>query len=87
MSRSLYYKLKKQGRGPRETHLGGKIIITIQDELAYDVARANPKGTEARLNKLAAERRSERARRAAAAAIKSPKHPCNVKRRKRQQGA
>jgi len=87
MSRSRYYKLKKERRAPRETHLGGLTIITPEDEAAWKNARANPKGTEERLIKRAAERRSDRARRAAAAAILSPKHPCNIKRRMRQQGA
>jgi hypothetical protein len=80
MSKSHYYKLKNESRGPRETVLGGKIVITPLDEAAWDEARANPTGAEALLLAQQAERRRERARRGAAAAIRSPLHPCNANR-------
>jgi len=32
ISESLYYKLKRQGRGPREIELDGRIIITPEAE-------------------------------------------------------
>jgi hypothetical protein len=80
MSKSLFHKMKNAGLGPRETHLYGKTIITVQDELAWDAARATPKGAEAREVAEAAAWRSTRARTAAAIAIKSPTHPCNLKR-------
>jgi len=83
MCASTYYKLRNAGRGPRETILGGRIIISVKDEQAWLEAKANPNETEARLNALAAERRREKARRAAAAALKSPRHPANVRRAKR----
>jgi hypothetical protein len=78
MSKSKYYALKKENRGPRETCLGGgKIVITPLDEAAWDEARANPTGVEARLRAKQAEWRRERARKMAKAAVKSPDHPCN----------
>jgi hypothetical protein len=80
MSKTKYYKLKKEGRGPRETFLGTQSIITPQNELAWQEARANPKGTEARLLAAEAKRRSARARSAAVAAMKSPLHPANIRR-------
>lgn len=82
MSKTLYHKLKKLGRGPRETHLGSKTIISAADEATWDEARATPKGAEARLIEQEAAQRSKRGRTAAAKAIESEQHPCNVKRRK-----
>jgi hypothetical protein len=50
MSKTKYAKLKKEGRGPRETWLGpNDVIITVADEQEWDRARAEPVGTEARL--------------------------------------
>jgi len=84
LSKTLYHKLKNAGLGPRETHLYGKQIITVQDEMAWDTARANPKGAEAREIAETAAWRVKRGRTAAALAIKSPTHPCNVKRQRRE---
>ena len=80
MSKTKYYALKKTSRGPRETNLGSRSIITPQDELAWQEARANPKGTEARLIAREAEQRTLRARRASQLAVQSPLHVSNVKR-------
>lgn len=81
MSTWKFYDLQRKGLGPRLTHLGPtSIIITPQDELAWQEARANPKGTELKLISLEAKRRSIRMRKASVEALKSPLHPANVKR-------
>jgi hypothetical protein len=72
MPRSFYYKQKARGDGPRETYISAhRIIITAKDEAAWLEARANPCGTEARLNAKAAEMRKARAQKAGRAAIAS----------------
>src|SRR5215831_1024626 len=35
---SFYYKLKKQGRGPRERHVGRRVIITEDANREWQVA-------------------------------------------------
>ena len=86
MGSSKYHQLKKEGRGPRETIIGGKILITVADEAAWD--KSPPKGDEPKhqLDERA-EGRRERAKKAAAAAILSPLHISNVRRRKSQAAA
>src|SRR5262245_55156939 len=48
MSRSFYYGMKKRGEGPREKHVGGKVLITIEAEAEWDARDASPDGAEAR---------------------------------------
>jgi hypothetical protein len=75
MSRGFYYKMKKRGDGPRETYLSpDRIIITAADEAAWLEARANPRGTEARLIAKAMESRKARTRKAGKASVASPYH-------------
>jgi len=64
LSRGVYYRMKAEGLGPRETYLSPhRIIITAKDEAEWLEARANPQGTEARLIAKAEEaQRSARAR-------------------------
>jgi hypothetical protein len=75
MSLTLYNKLRKAGLGPRETIVGNVIIITIDDERAWDAARANPTD-DAELKSIAKtrERWHKRALAAGKAAAKSPIH-------------
>jgi hypothetical protein len=35
VSRSTYYNLKRKGEGPRETHVGTKILITRESAAAW----------------------------------------------------
>jgi hypothetical protein len=75
MSRGFYYAMKARGMGPRETCLGlNRIIITAADEAAWLEARANPRGTEARLIAEIEAMRKARGRRAGSAAAASPRH-------------
>lgn len=46
ISRGLYYKLKKQGKTPRITELGAKLIITEEDETAWRQTMAAESSTE-----------------------------------------
>jgi hypothetical protein len=39
ISESLYFSLKRQGRGPREIELDGRIIITPEAEAAWRAER------------------------------------------------
>ncbi|MBB5406547.1 putative DNA-binding transcriptional regulator AlpA [Paraburkholderia sp. HC6.4b] len=36
LSRSFYYRLRHTGRGPREVHLGRKVVITVDDARAWE---------------------------------------------------
>lgn len=84
MSRRFYYSLRAKGLGPRETVLAPKkIIITKSDELAWEKARASPKGTEARLHAMAAARRLEIATMGGKASAEGPNHVSKQGRRRR----
>src|SRR5262245_38858209 len=62
MSRNLYNKLKRNGRGPRESYANGMIYITVADERAWDEERSNPSdGTEAKLVARMKQMRHQRA--------------------------
>jgi hypothetical protein len=74
MGRSFYNKLKKRGLGPRETVIGGKTLISAADEAAWDEARANPVGDEAKLVDAVKKWRHRRALKAGAAAVASSRH-------------
>jgi hypothetical protein len=81
MSRSFYQRMKERGEGPRETFLSAlKIIITPQDELAWQEARADPRDAGARLAKAEAMRR-ERARKAGRTSLAGPNHVSKTRRR------
>ena len=80
MSVTLYNKLKKLGLAPRETIVGNVVIITVDDERAWDNARSNP--TDDTELKLIAETRRRWHRRALAAgraAAASPIHVSKLK--------
>jgi hypothetical protein len=84
MSVATYSRLRNAGRGPNETVLTpGMVIITVADEAAWDVARANPVGAEARLVTKMKAARVARAQKAGRAAATSPNHVSKRKRRKR----
>ena len=75
LSRSTYYRLQAAGRGPAETRISiRKVVITPSAEKAWELAMANPTGTEAKLvarMKAAAQRQ---AKIGGAAALASSKH-------------
>ena len=74
ISLSTYYKLKGQGRTPREMSLGGVIRISIEAELAWRKERELPDDAEARLIKRERDARERASRKAARAAVASPDH-------------
>jgi hypothetical protein len=81
MSKSSWHRMRKDGRAPRLTHVSpGRAIVTAEDELRWEEARANPTGTEAALIKKVDEYRLARARHAARNSARSPNH---VSKRKR----
>jgi len=73
MSKTKYLSLKKAGRGPRETELGGMILISRRAEEEWDRANERPTGALARLVKREAEARHRKARLGAAALKKKRK--------------
>ena len=82
MSRTLYYRLKKAGRGPREIRVTPTmIIITPEDELAWHDSLAHPRDTEQRLIAKVDARRLARAKKAAAASAASPRHVSKKKKK------
>jgi hypothetical protein len=83
MSRNLYNKLKRSGRGPKESYADGVIYITPADECAWDEARSNPRGTEAKLVARMKQMRHQRALKAGRAAAASLKHISKRRRRKK----
>jgi len=70
MSKSRYHKLKRTQRGPKETIVGGTILILPADEAAWDARWQAPTGAAAKLAAKEAALRKARAR----AAVASPKH-------------
>jgi len=75
MSTATYCRLRNSGRGPNETVLTpGMVIITAEDEIAWDRARANPTGKEAQLVAKMRAARVARAQKAGQAAAMSPRH-------------
>jgi len=83
MSRNFYNKLKRSGRGPRETHVDGVILITPAAELDWDEQRSNPTGTEAKLVARMKQMRHQRALRASRASAASPRHVSKQHRQKK----
>lgn len=74
ISPTLYHKLKKSGRGPREMVLGRAIRISLEAEADWRRQREMPDDAEARLIAREREARERAARKAGKAAIASPKH-------------
>jgi hypothetical protein len=80
MSVTLYNKLKREGRGARETVVGTTISISPEDEKAWDDARANPTDpTELESIAKTRARWHKRALAAGAAAARSPNHVSKLK--------
>jgi predicted DNA-binding transcriptional regulator AlpA len=69
-----FYKLKKQGLGPKEMRLGTAVRISHRARLAWQRARENPKGKEAEAVRLAAEALLKRSAAAVERAVASPNH-------------
>ena len=84
MSRRFYQVMQQRGLGPRETIINNKTIITAADEAAWEAARANPTGTEAKLIEAVKAMRHRRAKLAGAAAAKSARHVSKRGRRKQK---
>ena len=78
---TLYHRLKREGRGPREMRLGRTIRITIDAERDWQRDREFPSDAEARL--LARERKARvgLSRRAGQIAAASPRHVSNRRRK------
>ena len=80
MSASLYQKLKANGLGPKESHLGGKIVITYEAAAEWR-AREFPEPKKLR------DQRKARAHSGAEAAVQSPNHVSNAGPRKHREVA
>lgn len=44
ISEAFYYKLKKQGQGPREMKVGARTLITLESAAEWRRARENQQG-------------------------------------------
>jgi hypothetical protein len=85
MSASFYNRLKKAGRGPKESYVDGKVFISVENEEAWDRARSDPSGTEAKLIAKMKAMRHRRALKAGRASAASAKHVSKQGPRKRAQ--
>jgi hypothetical protein len=74
ISDCTFFKLQREGRGPRVMHVGRTIRITLEAERDWRAAREQPSDAEARLLKREAEARQRRARKAAAASVAGAEH-------------
>jgi hypothetical protein len=74
ISPCTYHRLKGEGRGPLEMHLGGAIRISIEAEKAWRCAREMPDDAEARLIAREKAARERSARKAGKASVASPHH-------------
>jgi len=83
MSGKLYARLKREGRGPKESSIDGKTFITPAAEAAWDEQRTNPVGTEAKLVARMKAMRHKRALKAGRASAASPRHVSKQGRRKK----
>ena len=76
-----YYKMRNDGRGPRELRVGGSIRITAQAEADWVREHETPTGAEARLIKREREAHSRRSHQAGKTAAASPRHVSKAGRR------
>jgi hypothetical protein len=84
MSKATYYRMVKDGRGPRMTVYGHRTIrITKKDEAEFDRRQAKSVGTEARLLQKLQAKRTAMAKKAAAASLAGKNH---VSRRRHRRG-
>jgi hypothetical protein len=74
ISATTFHKLKKEGRGPNEMHLGTAIRISAEAKMVWRRARETPDEAELRLIQREQEARRRSARKAAKAAVASPHH-------------
>ena len=71
-----YYKMRREGRGPRELRIGNIVRITSEAEAEWVREHEQPTGTEARLIAREREASARKSRRAGKIAAASPKHAC-----------
>ena len=75
ISLAVYYRLQREGRGPRTMRLGNSTIrITRQAELDWQRDREMPEDAEARLIKREQEAKRRRTIAAGKRSAASPKH-------------
>jgi hypothetical protein len=87
ISRGKYFSLRRAGLGPVEMRLGpGTVRITHEAELDWQRARQNPIGAELTEIQQGKVELAARSSRAGSAAVKSPKHISNRRRRRSQHG-
>jgi hypothetical protein len=87
ISRAKYFGMRKAGIGPVEMRLGpGTVRITREAELDWQRARSNPAGAELTEIQQGKVELAARGSRAGSAAVKSPKHISNRRRRRSQHG-
>jgi hypothetical protein len=83
-SKPTYHRMKNAGKGPRETFYNRRTIrILPKDEAEFDRRHAKRNNAEARLLWKMEAKRVAQARKAAAAAVKSPRHPSKRRRTSR----
>jgi hypothetical protein len=75
ISRTTYFQLKKDRRGPREMRLGGTIRISLEAERDWRLAREQLDAVD----RASIERLRKRGRKAGRAAAESPRHYCRRK--------
>lgn len=74
ISRSTFFKLQRQKRGPRTMRLGCLVHISVEAESDWKAERENPSDAEVRLLKREADARVKASRKAAKISVASPAH-------------
>src|SRR5262245_26511287 len=74
MSRPFYNKLRELGLAPKEMRVGPWVRISHQERLRWQERMANPSDAVALAIAQAKDQMAARGRKAAAAAVASPKH-------------
>jgi hypothetical protein len=73
-SKTKYFKMRKEGRGPRELRVEGTVRITPESDADWVREHEAPTGAEARLVERERQARIRQTRNAGRAAAASPKH-------------
>jgi hypothetical protein len=84
ISEALFWKLRRENRGPQCMELGRILRITPHAEAAWHRARENPDAAETELIARARAMRTRLARKAGKAAAASPKHISKQGRRRKR---
>lgn len=88
ISKTLWRKLQKTGRGPAFYRLGRQTIrITTTAEAAWLRARQEPGKAEAQMMERAVDSLRKQSVKAAAKSLASPKHPASLKAKRDQSRA